>query len=60
MGLLKQEEKFAAEFLIHDGLIQLIDIIRTSHGNTLAVGAPSANFFLLLIFFSMAWLQCKI
>jgi hypothetical protein len=41
-GLLAKEEKFAGEFLMHDGLGELVDIIRTSHGNTLAVSISSS------------------
>ena len=32
-----QEEQFAQEFLNHDGLNQLVDVIFKSTGNTLAV-----------------------
>jgi hypothetical protein len=32
-----QEEQFAQEFLAHDGLNELVDVIFTSTGNTLAV-----------------------
>lgn len=32
-----QEEQFADEFLKRDGLNELISVIRTSHGNMLAV-----------------------
>lgn len=32
-----QEGEFAQEFLKKDGLKELIDVIHTSHGNTLAV-----------------------
>jgi len=32
-----QEEQFANEFLSHDGLKELVDVINSSTGNTLAV-----------------------
>jgi hypothetical protein len=32
-----QEEQFAQEFLAHDGLNELVDVIFKSTGNTLAV-----------------------
>ena len=32
-----KEEQFAQEFLKRGGLKELIDVIHTSHGNTLAV-----------------------
>jgi len=33
-----REDQFAQEFINHDGVAQLVDVIFTSHGNTLAVG----------------------
>lgn len=34
-----QEEQFAREFIVHDGLIELVEVIATTNGNTLAVSA---------------------
>lgn len=39
--VLIQEEQFAQEFLKRGGLGELIDVIHSSHGNTLAVGDPA-------------------
>ena len=33
-----KEEQFAQEFINHEGLTRLVNVIFTSHGNTLAVG----------------------
>ena len=40
-----QEEQFAQEFLAHDGLYELVDIIFKSTGNTLAVRIVVDRFF---------------
>lgn len=37
MIFVMQEEQFAQEFLAYDGLNELVDVIFTSTGNTLAV-----------------------
>jgi hypothetical protein len=34
-----KEEAFANEFLSNNGLTELVDVINTANGNTLAVGA---------------------
>src|ERR1700722_17366932 len=43
-----QEEQFVNEFLLHDGLRELVDVINTNHGNTLAVRFLPVAFALYL------------